>query len=88
MSTTTYATLTSKGQLTLPAEARRELHLKAGQKLALHVEGDRLIIDAPADLESVRTQLREEAEAAGTWGTIPHSGDGWEAHVKERYRRG
>ena len=82
---TAYTTITAKGQITLPAEARRALGLHAGQKVAVRVEGDHLVIDPPRDLESLRSQLRAEAEAAGTWGTVPHAGDGWAAHVRERH---
>ena len=77
-----YTTITSKGQITLPAEPRRALGLRAGQKLAVRVEGDHLVIDPPRDLESVRAQLRAAAENAGTRNMIPHSGDGWAAHAK------
>ena len=37
----------------------------------------------PHDLESIRAQLRTAAEASETLGTIPHSGDGWAAHVEQ-----
>lgn len=82
---TAYTTITSKGQITLPSAARRALGLHPGQKVAVTVEGDRLIIDAPRDLDSVRERLRADAEAAGTWGTIPHAGDGWAAHVRNEH---
>ncbi|MHB8874056.1 MAG: AbrB/MazE/SpoVT family DNA-binding domain-containing protein [Myxococcaceae bacterium] len=36
------ATVTSKGQVTLPAEARRRLGIRAGTKLEFIVRGDRL----------------------------------------------
>ena len=78
-----YATITSKGQITLPVEARRALGLHSGQKVAVRVEKNRLIIDAPEDIEAVRARLRAGAEAAGTWGTIPHAGDGWAARAED-----
>ncbi|MDF1489913.1 AbrB/MazE/SpoVT family DNA-binding domain-containing protein [Tessaracoccus caeni] len=80
---TTYTTITSKGQITLPAEARRALNLRPGQKVAVRVEGDHLVIDPPQDIAALRKRLREEAEAAGTWGTVPQSGDGWGARAEE-----
>ena len=52
-----YTTITSKGQITLPVEARRALGLKPGQKVAVHVEGDRLVIDAPHDIAQIRFRL-------------------------------
>lgn len=79
-----YTTITSKGQITLPAGARRALGLHAGQKVTVRVEGDHLVIDAPVDAEDVRAQLRAEIAAAGTGDIIPQSGDGWSAHVRRQ----
>lgn len=78
-----YTTITSKGQITLPVEARRALGLRPGQKVAVRVDGDHLVIDPPADLASLRSRLREEAEAAGTWGTVPQAGAGWAARAED-----
>lgn len=80
-----YATVTSKGQITLPVAARRALGLHEGQKLSVRVEGTSLVIDTPPDLHELRRRTRAEAEAKGTWGTIPTSNDGWAAHVASRY---
>lgn len=38
------ATLTSKGQMTLPVEVRRRLGLQSGDKVSIVVEGDRVEI--------------------------------------------
>ena len=38
------STLTSKGQLTIPADLRKEMALHAGDKLNCFIEDDRLII--------------------------------------------
>lgn len=81
--TTMYATITSKGQITLPAEARRALGLREGQKVSIRVEGDSLVIDRPRDLHELRAQIREEAEARGTWGRVPVSGEGWGARAED-----
>lgn len=81
--TTSYATVTSKGQITLPAHARRALGLVPGRKVAITIEGDHLVLESPVSLADVRTRLRAEAEAAGTWGQVPVAGDGWAAHVAE-----
>ncbi len=81
--TTMYATITSKGQITLPAAARRALGLHEGQKVGIRVEGDSLVIDRPPSLDAVRAQIREEAEARGTWGIVPVAGDGWAARAED-----
>ncbi len=79
-----YTTITSKGQITLPAEARRALGLRPGQKVAVHVEGDHLVIDAPRDIAQVRAHLQQEAQRQGTWRLQPVSGDGWTAQAEAR----
>lgn len=80
-----YATITSKGQITLPVAARRALGLHEGQKLGIRIEGRTLVIDAPPEIESLRRRARAEAEANGTWGAIPTANEGWTAHVEERF---
>ena len=72
-----YATVTSKGQITLPVAARRALGLHEGQKVCIRIDGESLIIDAPQDLEGVRATILKEAQSKGTWGTVPVAGDGW-----------
>lgn len=78
-----YVTISSRGQITLPAEARRALGLHAGQKVSVRVEGDRLVIDRPRDIKSLRARIRAEAETRGTWGTVPHAGDAWAARAED-----
>ena len=39
------ATLSSKGQLVIPGELRRALHLKAGDRLLLSLQDGRLILE-------------------------------------------
>lgn len=78
-----YATITSKGQITLPAAARRALGLHAGQKVGIRVEGDSLVIDRPHDIQDLRARLRKEAEERGTWGRVPTAGDGWAERAKD-----
>lgn len=80
---TTYTTITAKGQITLPAEARRKLGLHAGQRVAVRIDGDQLVIDLPSDIAAVRARIRAEAESRGTWGVVPHAGDGWTARVED-----
>ncbi|TAM78175.1 AbrB/MazE/SpoVT family DNA-binding domain-containing protein [bacterium] len=45
-----YSTLTSKGQMTLPKEVRDRFNLKAGDKLSVTVEDDRIVL-APVTLD-------------------------------------
>lgn len=78
-----YATITSKGQITLPAAARRALGLHEGQRVGIRIEGDSLVIDRPGNIESVRATIRQEARERGTWGRVPLAGDGWAARAED-----
>ena len=78
-----YATITAKGQITLPAAARRALGLHEGQKVELRIEGDSLVIEAPRNIRGVRERIRAEAEKQGTWGHIPTADDAWTSRVEE-----
>lgn len=53
------ATLTSKGQLTIPKEVRDRLGLKPGDRLAFDFEGDaiRLRVEKRGTLEELRGSL-------------------------------
>jgi len=53
----TTATLSSKSQLVLPAEIRRKLGIRPGDRLVLELEGDHVVIrKAPqSDLEALAT---------------------------------
>ena len=46
----TFATLSSKGQFTVPAEARRALGLHPGSRILIETLADRMIIRTPGDL--------------------------------------
>lgn len=82
--TISYTSITAKGQITLPVEARRALGLTAGQKVAVRVVGDHLVVDVPPDLATLRARIRDEAESQGTWGRVPHAGDGWAVQAGQR----
>ncbi len=62
---TTTATLTSKGQITIPKELREKLDLKKGDKLVL-VEEEGNIILRKVSLEEVRKQALENYESGDT----------------------
>jgi len=59
----TVATLTSKGQVTIPASVRKACGLKAGSRLDFVVESDDVII--------VRTKVPSLADL---YGSLPNSG--------------
>ena len=50
-----YTTVSTKGQVVIPAAIRHELGIEPGTRLAMRVEGGRMILDA----ESVAAKLRK-----------------------------
>ena len=84
--TVTYSTITSKGQITLPAALRRKLHMSTGTRVQIKEVDGKIVIDPPMDLDAIRTVARAEMEAAGTWGTIVTPDSGWVEHAAERYK--
>jgi AbrB family looped-hinge helix DNA binding protein len=80
-----YATITEKGQITLPVEIRRALKLEPGKKLSISLEGENISISKPADIAEVRGLLREQMAKRGTEKKPARSGDGWAAHVREAH---
>lgn len=60
-------TLSSKRQITVPAEFFRFLQLKEGQKLIVELEGDKMIIKARP--ESLTKALMGSAK--GVYGNVP-----------------
>jgi len=80
-----YATVTSKGQITLPAQLRRQLRLTPGRKVAVRVEGNSLVLDAPPSLSEIQEELEAAARANGTWGKPYDSDASWAAAAVDRY---
>lgn len=65
------ATISSKGQITLPAEIRRGLKLYPGNKITLVKRGDRVELAADSyntDLKELRAQVKKQLQQNGTWG--------------------
>jgi len=61
------ATLTSKGQLTIPKDVRERLSLKSGDRVVFEFEGDsvRLRAERPRSLEELRGSLPATREYSG-----------------------
>ncbi|MBS3792015.1 AbrB/MazE/SpoVT family DNA-binding domain-containing protein [Candidatus Bipolaricaulota bacterium] len=62
---TNTATLTSKGQITIPKEIREKLGLKKGDKLVL-IERDGNVILRKVSLEEIRQKALENYESGRT----------------------
>jgi AbrB family looped-hinge helix DNA binding protein len=79
--------MTSKGQLTIPAQFRQELGLRPGEKIAVSLVDGVISIGNQPTIDELRPLIREQMRERGTLGIPYKNGDGWEAHVKERYAR-
>jgi len=72
-----YSTITSKGQITLPARLRHKLGLETGRRVAMREVDGRIVIDPPQDMDAIRARAQAEMRAAGTWGSVVNAADGW-----------
>lgn len=82
-----FTTITAKGQITLPVEARRTLGLQAGQRVGVRVDGDHLIVDVSTGIATVRERIHAESDSLGTTGVIPQAGDGWTARAEQLHAK-
>jgi len=83
-----YAKVTSKGQVTLPAELRRELDISAGSMIAFRSDGDHVTVESATSIEATRAKLERASKRNGTWGkTIDDIHGPWRDAAVERYAR-
>jgi AbrB family looped-hinge helix DNA binding protein len=56
----TFTTLSSKGQVVIPAELREQLGMEAGTRIAIRIEEDRLVLEpiTEAYIRSLRGSLK------------------------------
>ena len=79
------ATVTSQGQITIPAEIRERLGVKAGGKLRLTVESDERVVVGPVDL-SIRRMFGMLGKPRRTL-TVEEMDDAVAQAVVEKHRR-
>jgi AbrB family looped-hinge helix DNA binding protein len=82
---TQYTTLTTKGQLTIPAAFRESLDLQAGKRIAISFIDGTICIRPQSSLDEVRPLLQEEMRKKKTLMTPVASGDGMTAYVNGKY---
>jgi AbrB family looped-hinge helix DNA binding protein len=66
-----YATVSSKGQLVIPASIREELGIEAGTRVAVRLEGTRVILEP----DSLAAKLRRIKEMRGCTAGFPSGSD-------------
>lgn len=74
------ATISSKGQITIPVEVRRRLGLRPGDKVRIEIEGDVAVLRAaPGSYTEALAGLGAEmfAEAGGAEAWLRGERDGW-----------
>lgn len=61
------AKVTTKGQITIPVEIRKKLHLKPGDKVLFIEEGGRITFtnSSLAALSTIQAEMQGEAEKSG-----------------------
>jgi len=59
------ATVTSKGQVTLPVDVRRSLGIHAGDRLTFTLQGDYLVVRAAPDFLALAGTIPVPPEVAG-----------------------
>jgi len=80
-----YATVTSKGQLTLPVELRRELGIEPGQTVGFRRTGSQVVLEPAADVDALRSRLERAARTRGTWSTVPDDSTAWQDSAAARH---
>lgn len=73
------ATVTSKGQVTLPVSIRRALSIRTGDRLSFAVEADRIVVERAPDFLALAGSIPVPADLRGkSWAEIRElAHDGW-----------
>jgi len=79
-----YSTITEKGQITLPAEFRRNLGLQPGCKVSMRELDGAIVVGTPVSIDVLRARAKSEMTAAGTWGRPVDARQGWASAAAEK----
>jgi len=82
--TTMYSTLTSKGQITLPAALRRKLGFEPGLRVGIDEVDGGVVVSPIRPMSSVRESARREMIAAGTVGQGVNAATGWQTAAAQK----
>jgi AbrB family looped-hinge helix DNA binding protein len=82
----TYSTVTSKGQITLPAYLRKLLRITPGKRVAIEqTKDEKIIISIPTGLKEWQKKAQEQMKKTKTFGKEFQNGDGLKAHVEAKH---
>ena len=80
--------ITSQGQISIPADIRKKLGLKGGMKAIVLLEKDRVIIEPVPDLLSLAGSLHKYAKKGMSVDKVLQEEErAWERGAVERYRK-
>ncbi len=80
--------ITSQGQISIPAKFRRELGLEGGKKALVKKEGERLMIESIPDIFSLKGSLKHKAlKGKNIDEIIEIEEKAWEEAAVERYKK-
>jgi len=79
----TTVTMSSKGQLVIPAAMRDQLGLTAGDRLDVRVEDSRIVISAVPDLDELSARISAYARRSGA-APVSDVGEYYQAHRTPR----
>jgi AbrB family looped-hinge helix DNA binding protein len=66
-----FTTVSTKGQLVIPAQFREALGIKAGTRIAVRLEGGRVVLDP----ETIAAKLRKIRQMRGSTAGLPSGTD-------------
>lgn len=80
--------ITSQGQISIPAQLRKQLGLESGKKALVKREGERLMVEPIPDIFSFKGSLKHKAIKGKTIDEIIEiEGKAWEQAAVERYKQ-
>jgi AbrB family looped-hinge helix DNA binding protein len=91
-------TISSKGQITVPARIRRALHINPGDRLTVNRKGQTITVKPDSyeeKLAELRNELKQHLKKKGftdeklrNMAEEYQNGNGWSAYVEEKYGGG
>ncbi len=83
-----FMSITSQGQVSIPAKLRRELSLHTNQKVFMKREGNRIVIEPTADISSLKGVFHKYAlKGKSADEIIVLEKKAWEQTAVKRYQK-
>ncbi|HXH27092.1 MAG TPA: AbrB/MazE/SpoVT family DNA-binding domain-containing protein [Candidatus Acidoferrum sp.] len=83
-----FTTITTKGQITLPIELRRRLHVRPGMKVTLSYQNDSIVIHPAVDLDDLRARAKAHMKKRGIGPITEEQIDNaWASSVTQKHKK-